>query len=369
MTPFATPLPGLSGPGAAPQIKQPEVSEADGSPSDFQKMLDEAVTSAKPVSTENKPETSSETARAANEESRSNETPEEDVQGGVAAEAEGQTRRTVTRRHRETSSRHAKTEARLSSGTFFAGQAEGGGEGAVELNGAPMSEAEAKAAAQMAGKQAQGFALPASPNATAQQASKGPVNFSELMSASIGEDVDNNLLSGLRQASTGAAAAKSGVTMKGALSAASPSFGEELAQRVGRPILISRPGAPDQMRLTLDPKDLGTLNLKFQMDEEGRLNLMINTDNENAKDLLNRHMNQLREALAKQNIAFGDVQVQVDDGSGQPEWEWAGGEGGDSEEGSPGGGHAKSGLDEVTEQVLGGIPHVVDDGSALNVFA
>lgn len=95
------------------------------------------------------------------------------------------------------------------------------------------------------------------------------------------------------------------------LAANSPQFADELAGRVGRMRLISRPGQSDQVKITLDPKDLGEINLRLHLDGENRVHLSISAESEAAKELLNRQMPQLKEALAKQNLGFGEVMVEV----------------------------------------------------------
>lgn len=108
------------------------------------------------------------------------------------------------------------------------------------------------------------------------------------------------------------------------LSAQTPNFGEDLAARVGRIRLISRPGISDQVRITLEPRDLGSIDLRLQVDDENRVHLLISTDSDATRELLNRQMSQLKEALARQNLGFGDVTVQVDVRQKGEETEWKG---------------------------------------------
>ncbi len=90
-------------------------------------------------------------------------------------------------------------------------------------------------------------------------------------------------------------------------------FGEELMERVGRMRVIARAGQPEQVRIQLEPRELGSLDMRLQVDDESRVHLLITAESEAAKDMLNRQMSQLREALARQNLMFGEVTVQVDD--------------------------------------------------------
>lgn len=99
---------------------------------------------------------------------------------------------------------------------------------------------------------------------------------------------------------------------KSPLPAHSPNFGEDLAERVGSIRLISRPGMSEQVRLSLVPRDLGTLDVRLQVDDDNRVHMLITAESDAAKDLLNKQMPQLRESLARQNFNLGDLFVQVD---------------------------------------------------------
>ncbi|MBF0449063.1 MAG: flagellar hook-length control protein FliK [Magnetococcales bacterium] len=94
--------------------------------------------------------------------------------------------------------------------------------------------------------------------------------------------------------------------------AQSSTFSAELAERVGTMRLISRAGATDQVRINLMPRDLGNLDIRLQVDGENRVHMMVTTETEAAKDLLKNQISQLRDALVKQGMEFGDVDIQVD---------------------------------------------------------
>ncbi|MBF0144579.1 MAG: flagellar hook-length control protein FliK [Magnetococcales bacterium] len=119
---------------------------------------------------------------------------------------------------------------------------------------------------------------------------------------------------------------------KATMPAYSASFGEDLAEQIGRIRLISRPGMSEQVRINLVPRELGTLDVRLSVDEENRIHLLITADSDAARDLLNKQLPQLKEAFARQNFGLGEIAVQVDqrqkgDASGQ-EFEWRGGGGG-----------------------------------------
>ncbi|MBF0110258.1 MAG: flagellar hook-length control protein FliK [Magnetococcales bacterium] len=116
------------------------------------------------------------------------------------------------------------------------------------------------------------------------------------------------------------------------LSAHSPTFGEDLAEQIGRIRMISRPGGAEQVRINLMPRELGSMDVRLSVDEENRVHLLITTESEAARELLNKQMPQLKEAFLRQNLGFGDIAVQVDqrqrgDTSGQG-FEWREGRGG-----------------------------------------
>ncbi|MBF0214530.1 MAG: flagellar hook-length control protein FliK [Magnetococcales bacterium] len=172
-----------------------------------------------------------------------------------------------------------------------------------------------------------------------------------------------------------AAGSKPGVTTQTPLSAHSPTFGEDLAGEVGRLRVIARPGESEQVRIALHPRDLGGLDMRLMVDEEKVVHLMITAESETTKELLNRQLPQLREALARQNLELGEVTVQVDDGRGgenAPEWGFQGGAATGDEErsgliwrgGRGGGGERAESSVEPSRPVptLGG-------GSGLSLFA
>ena len=114
-------------------------------------------------------------------------------------------------------------------------------------------------------------------------------------------------------------------TLSSSLSAHAPNFADELIERVGRIRVLSRGGgAEQQVRITLIPEELGTLDLRLRVDAQNQVHLLITAENEAARDLMNRQMSQLREALERQNMGFGEVFVQVDDRQqgGQEATQW-----------------------------------------------
>ncbi|MBF0160595.1 MAG: flagellar hook-length control protein FliK [Magnetococcales bacterium] len=102
------------------------------------------------------------------------------------------------------------------------------------------------------------------------------------------------------------------------LSPNSPQFGQDLVDQIGRMRLISRPGMPEEVRLTLDPEDLGTLHIRVQIDRERQVQVSIVAESEAVREIINRQMPQLKEALARSNLIFGEVTVQLDSDQSQP---------------------------------------------------
>ncbi|MBF0184444.1 MAG: flagellar hook-length control protein FliK [Magnetococcales bacterium] len=99
----------------------------------------------------------------------------------------------------------------------------------------------------------------------------------------------------------------------GKLSADSPQFADELLDRVGKMRLLNRGGMTDQLRVTLTPENLGSIDLRLRVDGQHQVHLLITTESEMTKDLLHRQLGQLRDALARQEMGFGEVIVQVGD--------------------------------------------------------
>ncbi|MBF0380262.1 MAG: flagellar hook-length control protein FliK [Magnetococcales bacterium] len=117
---------------------------------------------------------------------------------------------------------------------------------------------------------------------------------------------------GLRSASSSNSGQTTQQVNKSPLSAQSPTFSKELAERVGSIRLISRAGVSDQVRINLVPRDLGNLDIRLQVDSDNRVHMLVTTETEAAKDLLKNQMSHLKEAMSKQGMEFGDVDIQVD---------------------------------------------------------
>jgi hypothetical protein len=176
---------------------------------------------------------------------------------------------------------------------------------------------------------------------------------------------------GLRSAS-----ASSGKTatqgVRTPLSAQSPTFSAELAEKVGNMRLISRSGISDQVRINLTPRDLGNLDIRLQVDSEQRVHMLVTTETEAAKDLMKNQITQLKESLLKQGMEFGDVDIQVDlqqrenGPSTQAELQWGGDERFDFN-GGPGG------EEQLEDEEIAGDPMIMgkivhtSDGS-MSVF-
>lgn len=152
---------------------------------------------------------------------------------------------------------------------------------------------------------------------TQSQAGGRGVGFVEELASQVGKvqgtgEASASSESGLRSVTSGRGglAAKSGAP----LPAHSPQFSDELMERVGRMRIFSRGGEDtQQMRVTLEPEDLGTLDLRLRVDAHNQVHLLITTETEEARNLLQRQMAQLQEALARQNMGFGQVTIEVGD--------------------------------------------------------
>ncbi len=170
------------------------------------------------------------------------------------------------------------------------------------------------------------------------------------------------------------AAARSGQAMpqvsRVPISAQSPTFSAELAERVGSIRLISRAGISDQVRINLVPRDLGNLDIRLQVDSDHRVHMLVTAETEAVKDLLKSQMSQLREAMMKQGMEFGDVDIQVDvkqreDSAGAQEGlQWDG----DSRfvmDGEEGGAGLAEGDDDEERVVMGKVVRSADGGMSV----
>ncbi|MBF0401004.1 MAG: flagellar hook-length control protein FliK [Magnetococcales bacterium] len=97
------------------------------------------------------------------------------------------------------------------------------------------------------------------------------------------------------------------------LAARGPDFADDLMERVGRMRIFSRGGQEEQLRVTLEPEDLGTIDLRLRVDAQNQVHLLITTETDEARHLLQRQLAQLQEALARQDMGFGHVTVEVGD--------------------------------------------------------
>ncbi|MEO5348989.1 MAG: flagellar hook-length control protein FliK [Magnetococcus sp. YQC-3] len=61
------------------------------------------------------------------------------------------------------------------------------------------------------------------------------------------------------------------------------------------------------------PEDLGTLDLRLRVDANNQVHLLINAETHAARDLLQKQITELQDALARQNMGIGDVVIQVND--------------------------------------------------------
>ncbi|MBF0125092.1 MAG: flagellar hook-length control protein FliK [Magnetococcales bacterium] len=113
------------------------------------------------------------------------------------------------------------------------------------------------------------------------------------------------------------------------LSPNAPQFGDELVDQIGRMRLISRPGAPEQVSMTLDPEELGTLHVRVSVDHDRQVQVAIIAESEAVREIINRQIPQLKEALARSDLVFGEVMVQVDSGQTQASDQGGTGQAGD----------------------------------------
>lgn len=111
--------------------------------------------------------------------------------------------------------------------------------------------------------------------------------------------------------SSAASGAKGAQSPTPTLSARSAHFAEQLAEQVGKLKVYSRPGQSEQVRLTLEPRELGALNMRLKVDADNKVHLIISTETEAAKEVLLKQIGQLKEALAKGDMGLGEVTIHV----------------------------------------------------------
>ncbi|MBF0142482.1 MAG: flagellar hook-length control protein FliK [Magnetococcales bacterium] len=161
--------------------------------------------------------------------------------------------------------------------------------------------------------------LPGGPVATPGEGAQGPMRGPGRMGTSGVESV---------RAATGSSVAKGQArgqgmeAVKRPVDTRGPNFADELADRVGRLRLISRPGMPEQVRIALDPEELGSVSMRLMVDAKNKVNLLIVTESEAARELLTSRLSELKESLAGQGLGLGEIEVQVDDREGREEPGW-----------------------------------------------
>jgi flagellar hook-length control protein FliK len=96
-----------------------------------------------------------------------------------------------------------------------------------------------------------------------------------------------------------------------ALSVNSRQFIDELADNIGRMRVFGRVGSAEQIRLTLEPQDLGVLNVRIRVENDRRIHVMISTESDQVREIISRQMSQLKEALGRSDLNFGEVMVEV----------------------------------------------------------
>lgn len=88
-------------------------------------------------------------------------------------------------------------------------------------------------------------------------------------------------------------------------------FPDMVASELGRTRIVTRPNQSEQIRIQLEPLELGELDMQVRVGVDRQVHMMITTESESTKEALQRQMGQLRESLASQNLSMGEVQVEV----------------------------------------------------------
>lgn len=93
--------------------------------------------------------------------------------------------------------------------------------------------------------------------------------------------------------------------------AASAELIEQARDSVFQQILVKLSGEGGEMRLTLQPPDLGQLDLRLVMDPQNRLNLTIAAERQDMAHLLQRHLDELKHVLQQAGLDVAGAEVQT----------------------------------------------------------
>ncbi|MBF0425634.1 MAG: flagellar hook-length control protein FliK [Magnetococcales bacterium] len=130
-------------------------------------------------------------------------------------------------------------------------------------------------------------------------------------SSSAGFELPEGMVAVTDAANTSGSTATRGETPQLTLSTTRPDFAQEMADSIGRLRTISRPGMPEEVRVILEPKDLGELHVRLQMDKNQQVHVTILAESDAAKELINRDQTQLKNAFAQNDLNFGGLTVNV----------------------------------------------------------
>jgi len=98
--------------------------------------------------------------------------------------------------------------------------------------------------------------------------------------------------------------------------ASRPDFAAVLVERSAAPATPGRAAGATRLRLALEPASLGELVIELLM-RGSQLQGRVMTGSEAARDLILAHLDELRDALDRQGIQVGDLQVSVDPSFGE----------------------------------------------------
>ncbi|MBM3973692.1 MAG: flagellar hook-length control protein FliK [Planctomycetes bacterium] len=93
--------------------------------------------------------------------------------------------------------------------------------------------------------------------------------------------------------------------------AASAELIEQARDSVFKQILVKLTGEGGEMRLKLQPADLGELDLRLVMDQSNRLNLTIAAERQDMAHLLQRHLDELKHSLQQAGLEVAGAEVQT----------------------------------------------------------
>jgi flagellar hook-length control protein FliK len=95
---------------------------------------------------------------------------------------------------------------------------------------------------------------------------------------------------------------------------------EQARDSVFKQILMKLNGDGGEMRLRLEPPDLGELDLRLVVEHGNKLSLTIGAERPDLAQLLQRHLDELKQTLQAAGLEVTSAQVETREHGGSREW-------------------------------------------------